>query len=190
MIDLPSFFTDDSESFKVEEVIDYFLSWTIRCADIEFKENKLVNRYSKMILSKILFDDENKLESQTISNIKTWKQWQNVDIWVHLEIEKKKIAIIIENKMYSTIRENQLSKYIEIANGFYADKPEYNTKFIFIRPDYDHEIKYNEKEMVKKEGYNYFNLSELQDVLPNKKTGNDLFDEFWFNWRETTSNRS
>ncbi len=46
MTNLPAFFKDDSETFKVEEVIDYFLSWTIRCADVEFKENELINEYS------------------------------------------------------------------------------------------------------------------------------------------------
>lgn len=183
MTNLPSFFKDDSETFKVEEVIDYFLSWTIRCADVEFNENKLVNEYSKMILSKLLFDDENKLSNETVSNVKIWKQWYNVDIWAQLEINNKKYALIIENKMYSSIREKQLSNYIEIAERFYADKPEYTKKFIFIRPDYDHDLKYNEKERCMNEGYSYFNLSELQDLLPNENTGNALFDEFWFKWR-------
>jgi hypothetical protein len=184
MTNLPAFFKDDSETFKVEEVIDYFLSWTIRCADVEFKENELINEYSKLILSKLLFDDEKMLNSETVSNVKTWKQWNNVDVWVHLEIGNKKYAMIIENKMYSSIREKQLSNYIEIADRFYADKPEFNKKFILIRPDYDHDKKYNEKERCMNEGYSYFNLSELRDLLQNGKTGNALFDEFWFNWED------
>lgn len=31
--------------------------------------------------------------------------------------------------------------------------------------------------------YEYYNLDELQDLLDkNNPSGNELFDEFWFNW--------
>lgn len=180
---LPSFFNDDSATLKVEETIDYFLSWTLRCADEKFSENILVNKYSKMILSKILYNDENKLNDKDVTNVQTWKQWSNIDVCAHLTIEGQNFAIIIENKMYSSIREGQLLKYAAIANDFYKDKPEFIKKFIFIRPDYDHEIKFNEKVICEEMGYDYYNLAQLQELLPEAITGNELFDEFWFNWK-------
>lgn len=180
---LPSFFSDDSTTFKVEEVIDYFLSWTIRCADDAYSENKLVNQYAKMILSKLVFNNQNSLNNRKVRNIQTWKQWRNIDICVQLEIDDQKLALIIENKMYSSIRENQLQKYKQIAEDFYVDRPEYELNFIFIRPDYEHENKYNEKDVCLNQGYNYFNIVELQELLPNELTNNQLFDEFWFDWR-------
>ncbi len=33
-------------------------------------------------------------------------------------------------------------------------------------------------------GYRYLNLEQLKDQLPNEKTGNELFDEFWYKWYE------
>jgi hypothetical protein len=182
MQNLPSFFKDESGTLKVEEVIDYFLSWTIRSADVKYQEVDLVNKYSKMLLSKLIFDDEIYLRDKSILNIKTWKQHQNIDLWIELEIENQKYGLIIENKMYSSIRENQLSKYAEIAKKHYSDKTDYILKFIFIRPDYEHDRKYNEKVSCTEQGYCYYNLAELQELLPGIKTGNDLFDEFWFNW--------
>ena len=41
---LPHFFIDDSDAIKIEETIDFFISWTIRCADeIHQKNNKKVH---------------------------------------------------------------------------------------------------------------------------------------------------
>lgn len=182
---LPKFFKDDSESMKYEETIDFFLSWTIRCADIVYKkENEIVYNYSKLILQKLLlnFSISNEL---IFKNIKVWKQHSNIDLWVELTIEdygiEQKAAIIIENKMYSSIRNCQLEKYNKIATEYYKTD---NIKiaYIFLRPDYEIGNKTNEKAKCKELGYMYLNLEELKDALPNKKTKNHLFDEFWFNW--------
>ncbi len=47
VLKLPSFFKDQSKSYKYEELIDYFISWTIRCSDLIYENNGLINRYSK-----------------------------------------------------------------------------------------------------------------------------------------------
>jgi len=182
---LPKFFKDDSESMKYEETIDFFLSWTIRCADIVYKkEDEIVYNYSKLILQKLLSNFSISDES-IFKNIKVWKQHSNIDLWVELTIEVKgieeKAAIIIENKMYSSIRNGQLEKYIEIATEYYKNDDR-KIEFIFIRPDYEIGNKTNEKALCEELGYTYLNLEELKDVLLNKKTKNHLFDEFWFNW--------
>lgn len=180
---LPKFFGDDSESFKVEEVIDYFMAWTIRCADIKYKDQGLVHQYAKKILTKLLFDQVDNYEKRVYKNVQTWKQWANIDLWVELEVDDvNKYAIIIENKMYSSIRGGQLFKYKQIAESFCkVEKPEHIIKYIFLRPDYELESK--EKEFCLKSGYEYYNLEQLQEQLDQKKpSGNALFDEFWFNW--------
>lgn len=179
----PCFFKDESESYKFEETIDYFLSWTLRCADEKYTDNLLLNKYSKMILSKLLYDDESRLENKIVQNVQTWKQWANIDLCVHFTIDNQNYALIIENKMYSSIREGQLEKYMAIANNFYKNKPEFKTTFVFIRPDYEHETKFNEKGIVEKAEYKYYNLAQLQDILPSEVTGNNIFDEFWFYWK-------
>ena len=182
--DLPSFFKDESESMKFEEVIDFFMSWTIRCAETIYQnDHKIINDYAKLILSKLIFGDENHIGDKNISSLKIWKQHWNVDLWVELEIDSKEIALIIEHKMYSSIREGQLEKYKNLAEEYYKERKEIQLFFIFLRPDYEIDLKYGEKVNCEKLGYLYLNLEELQCVLPEQKTGNDLFDEFWFNWK-------
>ncbi len=137
-----------------------------------------------MILQKLLSNFNTSNES-IFKNIKVWKQHSNIDLWVELTIEdngiENKAALIIENKMYSSIRNGQLEKYKEIANDYYKNE-NVRIAFIFLRPDYEIGNKTNEKEICEKLGYTYLNLEELKDVLLNKKTKNHLFDEFWFNW--------
>lgn len=179
---LPSFFKDDSKSDKYEELIDFFMSWTIRCADKKYEGNHLINKYSKKILSKLIFNDENKLDNEKVVEIKVWKQSGNIDLWIELEIENypKKTPLIIESKMYSSIRPNQLSKYRENVLDYYKDKDEYEkAKFVLLRPDYEHD---HEKDFCSNEGFSHCNLALLQELLTEGKTNNDLFDEFWFNW--------
>lgn len=178
---LPSFFKDQSKSYKYEELIDYFISWTIRCSDLAYEDNKLINKYSKKILSKLIFDDEKVLNDQRIKNIQVWKQAENIDLWVELEIENntQKIVLIIENKMYSSIRENQLEKYKDFIEKYYSDKNNYTLNFVLLRPDYEHD---HEKDFCNSRGFLHINIESLQELLTEGKTNNDLFDEFWFNW--------
>lgn len=182
---LPSFFKDDSESMKFEETIDFFMSWTIRCADFNYAENYItINNYSKIILSKLIYNNETIIGNKVVSNIKIWKQHWNIDLWVELQIDSEKIAMIIEHKMYSSIRKGQLEKYKKLAVEYYKDRNDIKIYYIFLRPDYEIDRIYNEKIDCEKLGYLYLNIEELQSTLPkNQKTDNALFDEFWFNWK-------
>jgi hypothetical protein len=52
---LPSFFVDDSENAKDEYLVDYWLSWILRCAKEESKDqNKNLIKYSRRMLSYLL----------------------------------------------------------------------------------------------------------------------------------------
>ena len=183
-MNLPLFFKDDSDSMKVEEVIDFYMSWTIRCANEIYKmEFPKIHSHAKLILSRLAFDNSEYLTDKVISNVKVWKQHKNIDLWVELEIDNEKFALIIEHKMYSSIRPGQLEKYKEIAKAYYNDKIDYKIIYIFLRPDYEIDNLYGESKQCIDHGYKYLNIEQLQDVLSNDKTGNDLFDEFWFNWK-------
>ena len=181
---LPLFFKDDSDSMKYEEVIDFYMSWTIRCADEIYKnEYSKIHSHAKLVLARLAFDNPEYLKDKKVSNIKVWKQHKNIDLWVELEIDNDKYALIIEHKMYSSIRPGQLEKYKEIAIAYYEDKTDYNIIYIFLRPDYEIDELYGESTKCIDLGYKYLNIEQLQDTLSNDKTGNDLFDEFWFNWK-------
>lgn len=185
---LPHFFKDDSDSMKYEETIDFFMSWTIRCADKKYESQPgVVHSNSKLILSHLL-SDRDKFENYTyFKNVKVWKQSNHVDLWAEFEVgpESKKMALIIETKMYSSIRPGQLEKYRKIATDYYANRTSRELRFVLLRPDYEINIKNKEKERCENLGYKYLNLEELKDRLPQEKTENHLFDEFWYKWYES-----
>lgn len=182
---LPHFFKDDSNSMKYEETIDFFMSWTIRCADQKYISETKVHTCSKTILSRLLADKDNIIEHPFFNNIKVWKQSGNIDLWIEFNAgpENKRYALIIENKMYSSIRPNQLQKYKDIVYEYYEGKP-VTIKFVLLRPDYEMGVKHEEQSHCDELGYSYLNLEQLKCNLPIKRTGNDLFDEFWYNWYE------
>ncbi|SMC53826.1 PD-(D/E)XK nuclease family protein [Cellulophaga tyrosinoxydans] len=176
---LPSFFIDDSNSDKFEETIDFFMSWTIRCADV-IHQNRSTKVYyaSRNILAKLLlFEYADGLE---FSNIKVWKQHKNIDLWIELNVNNEAFAIIIENKMYSKIHSNQLQRYKEIAQEHYANDPNRIILYILLRPDYT--LDRQDASHLINTDFHAMNLEQLADNAGDKKTGNDLFDEFWFNW--------
>lgn len=99
---LPSFFIDDSDSDKFEETIDFFLSWTFRCAAVEYREsNPRLNEYAKKIISYLLFKDQNVLKGKSIEWITVERQYSRVDLWVEIKLTDldNLYALIIENKM-------------------------------------------------------------------------------------------
>ena len=176
---LPSFFIDDSDSMKFEETIDFFMSWTLRCAD-QIHRNRSINVYtsSRNILAKLLhFEHANGL---LFSNIQVWKQHKNIDLWVELKVNNQEYALIIENKMYSKIQNNQLQRYKEIVQEHYANESNRIIEYVFLRPDY--ELEKQDKLFIDASDFNAVNLEQLAELIGTEKTGNNLFDEFWFNW--------
>jgi hypothetical protein len=184
-MELPSFFKDNSNSDKFEEIIDFFLSWTLRCADYRYSiEHKSIQRQALKILSTLLFENSNELNNRIVSEVKVWKQEDHVDLWVELKIDDELHAIIIENKMYSSIRQNQLENYKKNAEDYYGNQGrKIQLHFVFIRPDYgtDDEIKrINELEFVKNQDYRHKNLDEIiEEIEDDGLTGNYMFDAFW-----------
>lgn len=183
-MNLPSFFIDDSESLKYEETIDFFMSWTIRCADEKYRNgNKKVYENSRKIVSKLIGEEYS--DKHQFSNIKVWKQHQNIDLWVEFDFNSQEYALIIEDKMYSDVRynkfgDNQLSRYKGKVKDHYLNSPSRIDKYVLLRPDYESEKK--DEQFIEASGFMYLNLEQLADVLDSAKTGNELFDEFWFNW--------
>lgn len=180
---LPSFFKDSSDSMKYEEIIDFFMSWTIRCADDKNRTvDPLVYNNSKAILGKLIEVEEN--DEFVFTDVEVWKQHRHVDLWVEFKLNGEPQALIIETKMYSTIRENQLSDYKKTADNYYIKKATgHRLHYVLLRPDYELAEKHPlEQAHCESHGYKYLNLEQLQDVCTSMPTGNALFDEFWYTW--------
>lgn len=181
---LPSFFNDESNTDKFESLIDFFISWTLRCAEESYNEENTnsVHKHAKSILSILLFGEKNVLSNSIIKSVKTWKQISYIDVLAEVEIETngelKKHVIVIENKMYSGIRESQLENYKNYAENKYDS--EWNKRYLLICADDCNSGVYAEK--CNPLGYTVFSIDQLGGLLNKEFTNNALFDEFWFNW--------
>lgn len=182
--DVSLFMTDSSQSDNKEVVIDYFLSWTLRCASQENinKKYPLVNEYAKIILEALLRVENNTLGQ--VKSVKTWKQWSKIDLWVEVETEQCKYALLIETKAYSNVHDNQLSRYKEIFDNHYngTDFHKHYCLFTLMNPVPKEDL----EECEKAQGFRAFTMDDIYDSLKIRckdelqLTGSDFFDEFWF----------
>lgn len=183
------FMNDNSDSDSKELIIDYFLSWSIRCAESNTYGNSLMNTYCKNLLSQFLFKNISTLNTdyKSIESVKTWRQWKQIDLCVEVVLNKQdgsqeSHALLFENKAYSTIHGNQLDRYRKTFEEEYQDTPfQINLHFIFF--SCKEEISHEEKEQCDKSGYENYTMDEIINFITqnrrNNMTGNPLFDEFW-----------
>lgn len=188
-----SFFYDNSEGNPAELLIDYFLSWTLRCAiDGEQKYiSKTVKEYSKEVLYYFLEPALVGVEKGDIKVLKveTVKQWKKIDllcvikIKIKTEPEPKWFALAFENKMYTKLHDNQLEMYINaVDERFFKKKVE--KLFIYITT---HEkVPPKDLEQCKINSYRPLTLEKVTGHLQEKypdRSGNELFDEFWYSFK-------
>ena len=187
------FYDDDTASFEAEIMIDFFISWTLRCSVEEYKqENELVQEYSKSILLFLLGDKLKGVADSDIfiKKVNTWKQWERIDLIVDIELEvrgvKQEYVIVFENKLYTHIHDNKLDRYAESINLFYNksnNKEGFEKVFIFLTAS--DEVSDEDKEACEQsiEKYRPLTVFELRNSFGDmKQTGHDLFDEFWFRY--------
>ena len=186
---IPKFFEDKSENLDHELMLDYFLSWTLRCAKSDNEDIKLRDE-SKKILSYLLFD---KQEEFFVESIETWKQWRQIDLCAEVIINRnnisEKYALLFENKMYTHIHSNQLERYQKIFEEYYKSpensKTDYKRKYIFLTCFYlesDYKSDFEECRKLTHQAYQPLSFGWLKSKTGIKETGNYLFDEFWFRY--------
>lgn len=185
-----------------EALQDFFLSWTIRCSqfgidksDIRVKESDVkVYEYSRRIVYSMIYgNNDNDIfnlnskipDSFKVTSIKTKRQLESIDLLAELKVsvegKDEEYVLNIENKWYSKLSDHQLNKYKDYVINNFKQSPVH----LFItcddcRKNYD-----REKEICKAEGYKYLtigDISRLSGMNIENKTGNDLFDEYWFNF--------
>ena len=193
---LPSFFNLEEEvcDSGYETLQDFFLQWNLHCAHQDvLQENERLHQYAKKIALNLLFGkmdngkyktDHISLDDYEINEVKTWRQWKNVDLIAEIELSKDKFVeshvLNIENKWYTSVRPGQLEKSRDSIKLYYSDKTAWDIKNVVIYPDYE---KINEHLIQENSDKGYHTLA-LEDLFypDNDKdlTGNDLFDEYWF----------
>lgn len=186
---------------KAEIVMDYVMSYSLRHAEDKFLVDKpMLCRYCRYMLSSLLEIPIN--DNTNIVSVKVWKEWRNIDLCVEVVIKDEiehTYALLIENKYYSKLQDNQLERYKQIYDAYY-DKhgvPEENRRYKLISC-------LENKEQVKKryglktkkiptKKKQEFTARPFYDLLPNKywhedkqeyeETESEIFNEFWLrNW--------
>lgn len=182
---------DSKKDGHAETIMDYVISWCLRCTMYPFiKDNKpILYQYCKYMLCKLIdrLQDMNNIE---IDNVRVRKQEHRIDLWVEIELRidkrQEKHAILIEDKYYTLLRENQLENYKPIFADYYQNKQEkYQLHYALITCLYDDHSYYNVlAQSAEKNGFNIYHLYELADSsLGYKESESDIYNELFLkNW--------
>lgn len=186
----PFLMCDDSEKDgHAETMMDYVLSWSLRCTKYPFiKDNKpLLYHYCKYILC-TLIDRLQDMSNITIDDVRVWKQEQYIDLWVevdlHIDNREERHAILIEDKYYTGVHDDQLKRYRQIFEEYYQDKKDYpkdNRHYVLITCHYDNNDHYKQLAKAAKENdFDIYNIFDIVDKsLGYKETESDIFNELF-----------
>ena len=204
---MPQLMVDQTEkNGNAECMMDYVISWCLRRADVVCsKEKPILYSHCRFMLGKLLGEDN--IDDVIFSNVKVWKQWENIDLRVEVDVEQRgeitKYALLIENKYYTGlhdttdidgVKRNQLVVYKNKFDAHYDiqqdKKGEYWTKhyalITCLERDSESFIRHfgNLTEADIKPAFKLFSFYEL---LENDiQTESDLFNEFWYRWGDAS----
>ena len=200
---MPQFMRDSSQNDgHAEPVMDYVISWCLRRADVICKDEKpILYRHCRFMLGKLL--GKKNIDDVIFSNVKVWKQWENIDLRVEVDVEQRgkitKYALLIENKYYTGlhdatdvdgVKRNQLVVYKNKFDAHYdiqkdkkgEDWTKHYALITCLERESESFIRHfgNLTEVDTKPAFNVFSFYEL---LENDiQTESDLFNEFWYRW--------
>lgn len=195
--ELPKLMVDSSEKDgKAEIVMDYVLSWCLRRADkICQRDNKpILYEYCRYMLGKLCEIDVN--DSVNFKNVEVWKEDQNIDLWVELEVEindtSQKHAILIENKYYTGLHltrdsdgeyRNQLEVYKKRFDEHYSKKEEeWKLHYNLVTCVERESPAFTMYDIAKDFGYQVHSFYDMLISPEPEPTESDIFNEFWIHW--------
>ena len=173
---------------KAEIVMDYIMSYSLRHAENKYLiEKPKLCRYCRYMLGKLI--NVRISPATNVKSVKVWKEWKYIDLCVEIVIGGKeqdvRYALLIENKYYTLLHDNQLSKYKEIFDEYYQAKEWHKVyKLVTCHEKEDLDKLYGEE----LEKARAFQALTFYDLLPKgnktyEDTESDIFNEFWLrNW--------
>ena len=193
-LELPRLMRDSSETDgKAEIVMDYILSWCLRYAESKYMDCKpILSHYCRYLLG-VLIDTP--LTTDTcVESVKVWKEWEKIDLTVevimhHNGIEEKH-AILIENKYYTKLHDNQFSRYEESFLAHYGETDEWHKHYKLLsclETKEDVERIYGKDiEGTDFTAYSFYELLDptywQEEKGAYKESESDIFNEFWLRW--------
>ena len=179
---------------KAEIVMDYVMSYSLRHAEDKYLiEKPMLCRYCRYMLGVLLGIPVN--DKSEVESVKVWREWQYMDLCVEAVVDKQKYALLIENKYYTGLRENQLVDYKKKFDEYYENKDVYvsedsrSYKLVTCHEDDKIEKLYKvEVDKTINEKGKGFEILSFYDLLPKdylhnndvyEETESDIFNEFW-----------
>lgn len=170
-----------------EAMLDFQISWLLRLAAEKKVENKRLHKISKEVLLRLI--EWKGATDVMISKVEVWRQWASIDVTAEVELtvdgNTERHLIIIEDKAYTLLHNNQLARYRDSVNDFYKGKHK-PTFYIHYWVITFYEDDSNRWSLLQSEcDNNGWKLLSFYDVIGWKEgeefpdTKSDLFDEFW-----------
>ena len=193
--DLQSMFmNDDSEGDHGKEaMLDYQLSYLLRLASTYETGFELGQRtIMKLIEENYQLNQLGYIDNADFISVKVWKQWQKIDLIAEVEVDLgigvesniEHHVIVVENKAYTGIHDDQLSRYYQTVEDWYKDKDV--EIHYWVITFYDNDTK--EFEAISnqcreaKGRWECISFEDVVDLTYDERisgTGNDIIDEFW-----------
>lgn len=189
------FMNDESEgNHGKETMLDYQLSYLLRLASTYDTGFELGQRtLMKLIEEEYQLNEIDYVDNVDFINVKVWKQWQKIDLiaevevdldWGNRESNTEHHVIVVENKAYTSIHDDQLSRYSQAVEEWYKDK---DVKIHYwVVTFYDNDTKEFEaisNQCQESKGqWKCISFEDVVDLTDDERingTRNDIIDEFW-----------
>lgn len=179
--------SDSSRSnYGYEAMLDYQISWLLRLAKDDKKDR--LHDVARSVLLKLI-ERENG-SNVIINRVGVWKQWERIDLTAEIELEvnnqTERHLVVIEDKAYTLIHDDQLKRYTETVNEYYHDKGRNSyKKHFWVISFFDRDEEWFRTLQEQCNNYKEWKLLSFYEVIGWKDgeefpdTGSDLFDEFW-----------
>ena len=171
-----------------EAMLDFQMSWLMRLAAEKNVEKKRLHQISNEVLLRLigLLDTPNVV----IERVEVWRQWEHIDVIAEVEVvvdgEKQHHLVVIEDKAYTMIHDNQLERYSETVNAYYNGRHKKQYKihcWVITFYDRDKNNKYWNMLDCKCKDLEWGLLSFYEVIGWEdgefEDTESDLFNEFW-----------
>lgn len=170
-------FFDTERKGNKEAMMDYGLAYTFKMCDRRFHKgrvNSILQQKCLSILAKLLevesFPDD--------LTIQTYFEWEHIDLIVEVyKNDQCWAAIMIENKVDSSLKYHQVDGYKTVFDSYYNGTESWQIRKHWVIHAGADVPKYF-FELCEKNGVKYTDLDKLKEGI-EEDTGNTIFDEFW-----------
>lgn len=178
-------------SHGVETILDYQLSWVLRCAaDRNLSSEKPELYHQCITIFMHLIDPDKAMAGKNVSieSVKVWKQWEKIDLIANIIIKvngvEERHVLVIEDKAYTHMTEHQRDDYPELVKSEYDGYDDWKGYHLHLCVVTCHSWGDggNEaiEELCKGSGWRVIAMENLPDWNAGSPTESDLFNEFWF----------